>query len=641
MDDGSVRIPANQNVTLRIFGNYLTANTSIAVTSTRRRRYESCEQVPVLGYFPVDTSQYHSENTSSLKVYLPLSRSKNDFFYFCVRKPQVEPGLPEWVHQGHEPWIRIHSEGRIMPLWIQIILILFLLVLSGLFSGLNLGLMSLGTTELQVISNCGSSKEKNYAKSILPLRKRGNYLLCSLLLGNVLVNSTLTILLDDLTSGLVAIVGSTMSIVIIGEIIPQAICSRHGLAVGAKTLLVTKIFMLLTLPLSYPISKILDFVLGEEIGNIYDRDRLTEYIRLTRNYNRLENEEVNMITGALELKSKQVHDVMTRIEDVYMIPIEATINFDLMSEIVRQGYTRIPVYENNDRNSIIALLHTKDLAFVDPDDNMPLKVLCNFYNHPIQYVFEDEPLDKTLNEFKKGRSHLALVHKVTNVEGKDPFYEITGVVSLEDIIEEILQFEIIDETDVVTDNRKKQRREPYMRQDFSDFAKIGGGQKEAAVISPQMALATYQFLSTSFKSFKMPFMSENVLRRLLRQNIYHQVKSTDTQRCELYRAGKPDDSFILILEGRVKVHIGKESLEYDTGPFAYFGLPAIYCQRSGDGGKFSFTPDYTVVAITDVSFLKIPRSIYVAAVRATLLECQQHWDSMKLLLGSLHCTNCA
>ena len=114
----------------------------------------------------------------------------------------------------------------------------------------------------QVIERSGTPQEKKYAKKIAPVRQRGNYLLCTLLLGNVLVNSTLTIFLDNLTSGLIAVIGSTLSIVVFGEIIPQALCSRHGLAVGARTVWITYLFMILTLPLSFPISKILDKILG-------------------------------------------------------------------------------------------------------------------------------------------------------------------------------------------------------------------------------------------------------------------------------------------------------------------------------------------------------------------------------------------
>lgn len=94
------------------------------------------------------------------------------------------------------------------------------------------------------------------------MRKKGNYLLCTLLLGNVLVNSTLTIFMDELTSGVFAIISSTLAIVIFGEIIPQALCSRHGLAVGAKTIYITYLFMGITFPLSFPISLLLDKILG-------------------------------------------------------------------------------------------------------------------------------------------------------------------------------------------------------------------------------------------------------------------------------------------------------------------------------------------------------------------------------------------
>ncbi|CAH8858662.1 unnamed protein product [Trichobilharzia szidati] len=140
--------------------------------------------------------------------------------------------------------------------------------------------MSLDKTELKIIESAGSHKEKGYAKAIRPVREKGNLLLCTLLLGNVLVNTSLTILMDDLTgSGLFAVIASTIGITLFGEIMPQAVCSRHGLAIGAKTLWLTKTFMLLTFPIAFPVSYILDKMLDEEIGQVYSREKLGVLIR--------------------------------------------------------------------------------------------------------------------------------------------------------------------------------------------------------------------------------------------------------------------------------------------------------------------------------------------------------------------------
>lgn len=200
-------------------------------------------------------------------------------YYLCT-KEQVEGQKSLWKHLGDEQYLQIRSYKKLLPLWLQLMIIVTCLSFSSLFSGLNLGLMSLDRTDLRIICNTGTEEERRYARQIIPVREHGNFLLCSILLGNVMVNSTFTILLDDLTSGLVAVVVSTLLIVVCGEITPQAVCSRHGLAIGAKTIGVTKVVMVLTSPLAYPISKVLDWALGEEIGAVYTRERLKELVKV-------------------------------------------------------------------------------------------------------------------------------------------------------------------------------------------------------------------------------------------------------------------------------------------------------------------------------------------------------------------------
>lgn len=172
------------------------------------------------------------------------------------------------------------------------------------------------------------------------------------------------------------------------------------------------------------------------------------------------------------------------------------------------------------------------------------------------------------------------------------------------------------------------------------------------------------------KPFTSTYLSENVLRRLMAQKLYFEVKMdpiyiTDNDptksakiptNAQLYTAGVTTDYFIMILEGKVRVIAGKEQLSFDSGPFTYFGVNALTISpeemekeiengptptpttkpetlksksdsrsnsRSNsqlDLSIVNFIPDYTVICIETTTYLKVPRIIYKKAVRATIVE---------------------
>ena len=445
IEDGILRVPSNSPSLLRLYGLGLTSDTRVSFTSTASKANANCDDLRETK--PVSFKGNVSlETVGEVEVVLS-SLPAGSYYYVCLKEDTGN--TRQWVHQGSNlASMKLGTTTKLLPFWVEIVFITVLIALSGLFSGLNLGLMALDPTELKIVMNSGSKNEQKYAKVISPIRKHGNYLLCTLLLGNVLVNSSFTILLDGLIgNGIWAVIGSTAGIVIFGEIVPQSVCSRHGLAVGARTIWITKFFMLLTFPLSFPISKLLDLVLGKEMGAVYNRQQLLEMLRVTAEFNDLEGDEVEIITGVLNYKSKTVEDVMTKLEDCFVLDVLSILDFRTMTLIMQSGHSRIPVFEN-ERHNVVGLLFVKDLAFVDPDDCTPLKTVMKFYNHPVNFVFHDTHLDKMLEEFKKGQSHLAIVIKVNSEGEGDPFYEAIGILTLEDVIEEIIQSEIVDETDV-------------------------------------------------------------------------------------------------------------------------------------------------------------------------------------------------
>uniref|UniRef100_A0A8C5DFW2 Metal transporter n=1 Tax=Gouania willdenowi TaxID=441366 RepID=A0A8C5DFW2_GOUWI len=555
----------------------------------------------------------------------------------------------KWEHyRTRDFWVAVTERSAVPDLWLQVLVSVLLLGLSALFSGLNLSLLALDPVELQVLQNSGTDTEQNYARKIESVRRHGNYVLCTLLLGNAIINASLAVwMCQILGMTWISTAICAFSIFFIGEILPRSVASRHGLAIASKTIWVTRILMVFSFPISYPISKLLDLILNQEISNFYTREKLLEMLRVTDPYHDLVKEELNIIQGALELRTKTVEDVLTPLTDCFMLSSDAVLDFNTMSEVMQSGYTRIPVFEN-DRSNIVDILFVKDLTFVDPDDCTPLKTITQFYKHPLHCVFNDTKLDAMLEEFKKGKSHLAIIQRVNNEGEGDPFYEVMGIVTLEDVIEEIIKSEILDETDLYTDNRTKRRVSHHERkhQDFSIF-KLSENEMKVK-ISPQLLLATHRFLSTEVEPFKPAHISEKILLRLIKhpsvvQELKFDEKNKRAQQHFLFQRNKLVDYFILVLQGRVEVEFGKEALKFENGAFSYFGVPAIMptvhrspSRSSGlersesmlyggsmnqlNGGGNSYLPDYSVRQLTHLQIIKITRSHYQNAVTATRMD---------------------
>ena len=267
----------------------------------------NCNDFISLNNWPLEIVAHVAPNMYKAQlnnVMLPYTSTP---LYMCVQQfdssDMEHDSLKYFSHQGTDYWVSIITTRSLVPAWARILFFFVLLCFSGLFSGLNLGLMSLDLSELEILQKIGTPKEQTFATNIYPLRKRGNFLLCTILLGNVLVNAVSTLLLGDMVSGIYAALGSTFLIVIFGEIIPQAACSKHGLAVGSYTRYITYAFMVITCPLSFPISKLLDFVLGQEITAAYSREKIKE---LMKNVKDLGEKEFKIISGALDFNKKKV-----------------------------------------------------------------------------------------------------------------------------------------------------------------------------------------------------------------------------------------------------------------------------------------------------------------------------------------------
>lgn len=232
-----------------------------------------------------------------------------------------------------------------LPDAVEIILMILLLCMSAMFSGLTLGLMGLDKTGLEIIMDSDDTKNAAYARKIYPLRKNGNLLLCTLLLGNTAVNALLSILLASFSGGLVGFFISTFAILIFGEIIPQAVCSRYALQIGSRAVPIVKVIVVILYPLTKPLSMALDWCLGKELATTYSNAEMLKLLQIHVDEEVIDKETANTMTGALKYKDVAVQDVMTPLQNTFMLKTDERLNFETIAKIFKTGYSRIPVYE--------------------------------------------------------------------------------------------------------------------------------------------------------------------------------------------------------------------------------------------------------------------------------------------------------
>jgi len=386
-------------------------------------------------------------------------------------------------------------------------------------------------------------------------------------------------------------------IVTFGEIIPQAICSRHGLAVGARTVWIVKIFVVFTFILSYPISILLDRLLGREIGTIYNRHQMKSLIEV---YNKSSESEIHgddktLIKGALDFSTKQVGQIMTKMEDVFMLEIDTPLSFSVISRIYKIGHSRIPVYEGT-RDKIVGLLLSKELVILDPDDNIPIRAILQLLsNKQMPKVFPDTKLDVMLNIFQTGRSHLALVHDVNNDGPGDPYYFNIGILTLEDVLEELIMEEILDETDMGSEFRERKQRDESPVLLF-----VQSLRKRTPVPSTPVIVAAAGFLSTKFRdAFGPQHFSMNSIKAMLSMC---EVVSLPASSTPVIDRGEHSDVCLLLLEGEMEATIGIEEIVAKLGSWEVVGVPAL--QRE------DYVSDLKVVAKTNCRALRITRQLY-------------------------------
>ncbi|MDJ0987360.1 MAG: hemolysin family protein [Desulfobacterales bacterium] len=324
----------------------------------------------------------------------------------------------------------------------QVFILILLLLLSGFFSSAETALFSISKARAIHLA-----KQKGATNRLIKKMKDDPHrLLSTILIGNNFVNVGASAIATAITIDLVAshAVGiatgiMTFLILIFGEIFPKSIATRNNVLIARFV-----IFPLYWLSiLLTPIILFLNFI-PKMTGKIHKKPIVTEeelmtFVEVVEEEGGIEEEEKELIENIFEFDDTNASEIMTPRADMFVINADEVLKLE---EIVRSGYTRIPIIEGN-IDHVVGILNVKDLLMhqvTAKSDEAPdvRKIMRKPY-----FVPENKKLDSLLKQFKTRKQHLAII--------VDEHGGVSGLITLEDALEEIVG-EIVDETDTFEPN---------------------------------------------------------------------------------------------------------------------------------------------------------------------------------------------
>lgn len=334
----------------------------------------------------------------------------------------------------------------------QVILLLLLLVLSGFFSSAETALFSISKTKARHLAK----KKGGAYKLIKKMKDDPHRLLTTILIGNNVVNVAAAAMATAVTLNIfphyavgIATGVMTFLILVFGEVLPKSIATRNNVLIA--TIIIHPIYWFSVF--LYPIVIFLNFI-PKLTGKIKKTPTVTEeelmtFVEVVEEEGEIKEEEKQLIHKIFEFDDTNASEIMTPRADMFVIEADQALQLD---EIIKSGYTRIPVIEDN-IDDVIGIINIKDLFLhqLTSDTHIDVrKIMTKPY-----FVPENKKLDKLLQQFKKRKNHIAIV--------VDEHGGVSGLITLEDALEEIVG-EIRDETD---------REEPFI---------VAGGTKEWIVL---------------------------------------------------------------------------------------------------------------------------------------------------------------